>query len=579
MGTMFTLPPEPDKCFGDFLKENGVITADQYKKALFRDAETRQGLIHTLLIQEHTTEDAIAGSLRNMYGLQPIVVHGADPAKRPFPDKLTDTYIRKNRIIPLALKGKALTIAVADPEALNNINDLKLMTGCSVDTSITTLSELGEYMERLGKQPAHSGASPRPTLRKDGPAKAVHKAGAAAKQTEPQEQEGHSEVIDFVNNLIMDAVVLGASDIHIESYREKARVRFRRDGVLQEMTDYEEFLSYNYSAVTTRIKILATLDISERRLPQDGGIRSGKLDRAVDIRVSVLPTAHGERVVMRILDPDAANFSLDQLGMPKELLANLRKAIHAPQGMILVTGPTGSGKSTTLYAVLKELNKGSVNILTAEDPVEYDLFGVGQVQVRDDIGLSFTAALRSFLRQDPEVIMVGEIRDKDTSDIAIKAALTGHLVLSTLHTNDAPSTITRLVHMGVPPYLLTSALSLVMAQRLARTNCPHCRVKDETAREEDLLGIGFKKNDLPEPKMGKGCDTCMNTGIKGRRAIHEVLPVSPAVKEAIYEGASDNKIRTIANKEGFRTMQEIGRDLVRSGDISMNEYKRILVLD
>ena len=375
--------------------------------------------------------------------------------------------------------------------------------------------------------------------------------------------------------------MLGVSDIHIEAFREDCQVRYRKDGVLQVMEEFAEFLSMNYSAVVTRIKILASMDISERRLPQDGAIVSELADKTVDVRVSVLPTVHGERAVMRILDPDAANFTLDELGIPEDGMKRFRKAIHSPQGMMLVTGPTGSGKSTTLYAALKEINDDNINIMTAEDPVEYDLKGVGQVQVKEGIGFTFASALRSFLRQDPEVIMVGEIRDKETSDIAIKASLTGHLVLSTLHTNDAPSTITRLINMGVPAYLITSSLSLVLAQRLARVNCPHC-IADEGIEPKILMDVGYTEEEASslKPQKSKGCDRCLNTGVKGRVGIHEILTVNQALKDAIIKDASESEMVEIAKKEyGYMTMQEVGRNLVRQGKISLEEYKRVLVLD
>ncbi len=319
--------------------------------------------------------------------------------------------------------------------------------------------------------------------------------------SQPQDAET-SNVISFVNNVIENAVTLKVSDIHIEPYKESARIRYRRDGGLKEIEEYKNFLYQNYSAITTRVKILASLDISERRLPQDGAISFPYQGSTVDIRVSVLPTGSGERVVMRLMDKSSLTLPLDKLGFPEYSLPKIRKAINSPQGMILVTGPTGSGKSTTLYAILNELNKQDVNILTAEDPVEFEVHGIGQVHVKESIGLSFSSALRSFLRQDPEVIMVGEIRDKETGDIAVKAALTGHLVLSTLHTNSAPSTITRLINMGIPGYLIAPSLNLVIAQRLARVNCQNCLVEDKI--DIDLLrSLGFAEEELNNIKIYK----------------------------------------------------------------------------
>jgi len=406
----------------------------------------------------------------------------------------------------------------------------------------------------------------------------------------PKEGEGDddlakcgSNVIDFVNNIIENAITLRISDIHVEAFEHSSRLRYRGDGVLRDVEDVKDFLFENYSAIVARIKIMSSLDISERRLPQDGAIsfnyKNGK--DQVDLRVSILPTTNGERVVMRVMDKSALNMPLEDLGFPESSFAKLTKAIHSPQGMILVTGPTGSGKSTTLYAVLNALNKPDVNLMTAEDPVEFKVEGIGQVHVKDSIGLTFTAALRSFLRQDPEVIMVGEIRDKDTGDIAVKASLTGHMVLSTLHTNDAPSTITRLINMGIPNYLITSSLTLVIAQRLGRVICPHCKTEDPDTSKEQLIAIGFSEEEAAatKPCKGKGCDKCMDSGVRGRRAIHEVLVITKNIKEAILANANDLEIGTIAStKDGFLTMQDSGRKLIAEGVITVEEFKRILMV-
>jgi len=393
---------------------------------------------------------------------------------------------------------------------------------------------------------------------------------------------GAPNVVSFVNNTIENAITLKVSDIHFEVFRECARLRYRCDGVMKEIDEYVDFLFDNYSAITTRIKIMSQLDISERRLPQDGRISFPIKGDVVDIRVSVLPTACGERVVMRIMDKSSLSMPIAKLGFQEQQFKQLEKAIHTPQGMILVTGPTGSGKSTTLYAVLNELNEDDVNILAAEDPVEFNVEGIGQVHVKDSIGLTFTAALRSFLRQDPEIIMVGEIRDKDTAEISVKAALTGHLVLSTLHTNDAPSTITRLINMGIPSYLLTSCLCLIIAQRLARVICLHCKMDDPEAIPEKLRGLGFSEEQslTLKAKKGAGCDKCMGMGCKGRRGIHEVLTITKNIRAAMLRGVSDMELGEIAvAKDGFITMQERGRQLIAEGVISIEEYERNLVVD
>jgi type IV pilus assembly protein PilB len=358
-------------------------------------------------------------------------------------------------------------------------------------------------------------------------------------------------------------------------------VRYRTDGILAEQSKFARFLHDNYGAVVTRFKIMGKLDIAERRLPQDGAIPFRIDGKIVDLRLSILPTANNERIVMRVLNKDAGDISLEQLNFEETDLKNLRKAIHGTQGLILVTGPTGSGKTTTLYSILKEVSKPHLNILTAEDPVEFELDGVGQVQTKDDIGFTFATALRSFLRQDPEIILIGEMRDKETVDIGLKAALTGHLVFSTLHTNDAPSTITRLQNMGTPDYLISAACTLVLAQRLARKTCEDCRIPDEDVTPEVLTQLGITSEQASRAKVfkGKGCNKCKDTGYKGRMGIYEILNVTKPVKEAILAKLTTPEIKEIAIKEGFRTMQDMGREMILSGDLNFREFDRVLSVD
>jgi type IV pilus assembly protein PilB len=348
--------------------------------------------------------------------------------------------------------------------------------------------------------------------------------------------------------------------------------------MLQIQDKFNKFLHDNYGAVVTRFKIMGKLNIAERRLPQDGAIPFKIDGKVVDLRLSILPTATNERIVMRILNKDAGDISLEQLNFEETDLKNLRKAIHGTQGLVLVTGPTGSGKTTTLYSILKEVSKPHLNILTAEDPVEYELDGVAQVQVREDIGYDFAKALRSFLRQDPEIILVGEMRDKETVDIGLKAALTGHLVFSTLHTNDASSTITRLQNMGTPDYLISAALSLVLAQRLARKTCIECREPDPDVSPKALANFGFTVEQASRAKVqrGKGCTKCKDTGYKGRMGIYEILSVTKQIKEAILRQATTPELKKIALSEGFRTMQDMGRELILTGDLNFREYERVL---
>ena len=388
-------------------------------------------------------------------------------------------------------------------------------------------------------------------------------------------KEVSDPVIAAVSSILSASNKLGASDIHAEPLEERMRIRYRVDGVLQEVYSLPKARS---RAITSRIKVMSKLDIAERRLPQDGAINFKIEGKVVDLRLSILPTANNERIVMRILNKDAGDITLEQLNFDDSDLKNLRKAIHSTQGLVLVTGPTGSGKTTTLYSILKEVSKPHLNILTAEDPVEYELDGVGQVQIKDDIGLNFAAALRSFLRQDPEIILVGEMRDKETVDIGLKAALTGHLVFSTLHTNDAPSTITRLQNMGTPDYLISAACTLVLAQRLARKSCKDCRVPDEDVNPKVLTDLGFTPEHASRVKAqkGKGCPKCKDTGFKGRMGIYEVLNVTKPIKEAILKKATTPELKEIASKEGFQTMADMGRKMIAAGDLNFREFERVL---
>lgn len=595
---MLKLPKQTDRLLADFLSKNSFVESEQFSEATSLANAMDSGVISSLLEMGFISEDQIAESFATNYGLNRSKAKLSELKNRPMSEKITDQFILQNRVVPIDAVGDKVYVVVSDPSALESFNSMQVMSDSNlVETSVVTLSEMQEYLERIKSlmgddflksleamenedtRNAELNMELGQTKKDDIPDYLLRLTEGEEKPKSKLKISAGNDVIEFVDNVISNAIAMGVSDIHLEAFRNESQVRYRKDGVLKLMEEFSEFLSFNYQAAITRIKILANLDISERRLPQDGAIVSELADKTVDIRVSILPTVHGERVVMRILDPDAANFSLGELGISELPLKRFRDAINSPQGMLLVTGPTGSGKSTTLYAALKEINDDGINIMTAEDPVEYDLKGVGQVQVRDNIGLTFASALRSFLRQDPEVIMVGEIRDKETGDIAIKASLTGHLVLSTLHTNDAASTITRLINMGIPNYLITSSLSLVLAQRLARVNCPHCIEDDTTVREETLKDLGFEDPKKISPKISKGCERCMDTGVKGRMGIHEILQVNQALRDLILEGCTENDIVKEAKKNKFETMQEVGRRFVSEGKISVDEYKRVLVID
>ncbi len=499
---------------------------------------------------------------------------------------LPSNYINMNFIAPFKIEGKILHIAIPDSSKLSLMRNLRTITKKDIELHAAKVSQISDFIEKL----TEGGEVTTETIKQAEKEKTKTfdydvDESAELLDEKPEEDieaiENESDVIKFSTAVVAEAIKSGVSDIHIEPYRFSSRVRYRLDGILTEQEHFSKFLHSNYGAVVTRFKIMGKLDIAERRLPQDGAIPFKIDGKVVDLRLSILPTATNERIVMRVLNKDAGDISLEQLNFEETDLKNLRKAIHGTQGLVLVTGPTGSGKTTTLYSILKEVSKPHLNILTAEDPVEYELDGVGQVQIKDDIGYNFQRALRSFLRQDPEIILVGEMRDKETVDIGLKAALTGHLVFSTLHTNDAPSSITRLQNMGTPDYLISAAVSLILAQRLARKTCTECRVPDPDITPKALAEFGFTVEQASRAKVqkGEGCTKCKDSGYKGRMGIYEILSVSKQIKEAILRQATTPELKEIAMKEGFRTMQDMGRELILTGDLNFREYDRVLSME
>lgn len=496
---------------------------------------------------------------------------------------LPTNYININFIAPFKVDDKTLHIAIPDSSKLSLMRNLKTITKKEIELHGAKVSQISEFIQKIEADGEVTSSSIQQNNQEKVKTFDYDVDESAELLSEAPEEdieaiENESDVIKFSTAVVAEAIKSGVSDIHIEPFRFSSRVRYRTDGILQEQTHFAKFLHSNYGAVVTRFKIMGKLDIAERRLPQDGAIPFRIDGKVVDLRLSILPTATNERIVMRILNKDAGDISLEQLNFEEQDLKNLRKAIHGTQGLVLVTGPTGSGKTTTLYSILKEVSKPHLNILTAEDPVEYELDGVGQVQIKDDIGYDFQRALRSFLRQDPEIILIGEMRDKETVDIGLKAALTGHLVFSTLHTNDAPSSITRLQNMGTPDYLISAAVTLILAQRLARKTCPNCRVPDEDATPKALADFGFTVEQASRAKVqkGEGCNQCKDSGYKGRMGIYEILSVTKPIKEAILRKATTPEIKEIAMKESFRTMQDMGRELILTGDLNFREYDRVL---
>jgi len=548
----------------NMLMDSSSLSSDQMSKINATSSEIGKTKLETAIELNFTDENKIQKILSTNYSLELITLEKKviDPKIR----KIIDLrYLQDNLLVPFEMSGGTLKIAIADASKLGLMKNLKTITKMEPELYAATISDINDFIDRMSRQDSKKISSSNVKVEK-------------IEKNKDELIEVGSEVISFGNNLITEAINLGVSDIHVECYRDSAQVRFRIDGILKIMDKYSKFLYENYNAVVARIKIISKLDIAERRIPQDGASTFKSDTKEIDLRISILPTKNNERIVMRILNKDAGDKALADLGFEEKDLEKLIKAITSPQGMVLVTGPTGSGKTTTLYSVLKHINKPGMNILTAEDPVEYEMEGIGQVQVKEAIGYTFEEALRSFLRQDPEVILVGEIRDKATVDIALKAALTGHLVFSTLHTNDAPSSITRLLNMGTPNYLISAALTLIMAQRLARKTCLDCRILDENITPKLLNSIGFLPEQSARAKIykGKGCDQCGGSGYKGRMGIYEILEIDNELKAGVLSNLQQTELNAIAKKNGFRTMQDMGQDLLLSGDLSFAEYERVL---
>ncbi len=489
------------------------------------------------------------------------------------PVKLLDEkIIRRHRVLPLFKRGSRLFIAIADPTNLQAIEEIKFHTGLGTEPILVEEPKLGNAIE---KSLAANDTSLAQLTGGDELENLELIADQESIDTTAVGEEGINDapIVKFVNKVLVDAINRGASDIHIEPYEKTYRVRYRQDGVLQEIMAPPLALANRISA---RLKILARLDIAERRVPQDGRIKMRvSKNRAIDFRVSTLPTLWGEKIVLRILDPTSATLGVEKLGFEPEQKEIFLHAIQRPQGMVLVTGPTGSGKTVTLYTALNILNTPENNISTAEDPVEINLTGINQVNVNEKAGLTFASALRAFLRQDPDIVMVGEIRDLETAEIAIKAAQTGHLVLSTLHTNDAPATLTRLVNMGVAPFNIASSVHLIVAQRLGRRLCPNCKKPLELPKEA-LLRAGFNESEIDGLTIYEpvGCDAC-NGGYKGRVGIYQVMPVSEAIGEIIMRGGNQLDIERQALKEGVPTMRQAGLKKVRDGITSLEEVESV----
>ncbi len=549
--------------FGEILLEQKLITEEQLQEALHFQ-KTRGGQISEILIKKGMVkEDDVAFALSQVSGI-PFISSRIESIK-PVEDQglerlISRQFALRNTVIPLSKDGSILNCAMFDPFDFMLIDELRKITGCDVNPVIATKSDILKAIEEF-----YSGIhAAKKDVRKPYEISKFAEEGKSLSLEGISTRSEEAPVIKLVDLMLWQAIDRRASDIHIEPFNDRLCLRYRIDGKLYEIASPPFHL---HLPIVSRIKILSKLDIAERRLPQDGAFMVKLDDRNIDIRVSVIPTIYGEKVVLRILDRTGIILDLDQMGFEPFDLERLRKVIHSPYGLVLITGPTGSGKSTTLYAILQEIKSTTVNITTVEDPVEYRLEGINQVQVKPEIGLTFAHALRSFLRQDPDIILVGEVRDLETAEICIRSALTGHLVFSTLHTNDAPSAITRLIDIGVETYLLAPSILMVIGQRLVRRLCPECKEPYKPSVKE-LEDVRLTTDLIYRPK---GCASCSNTGYKGRTLIAEAMPVSDEIRELIVRGTSYKEMRAIARRAGMSTFYESGLKKVERGITSMEE--------
>ena len=560
---------------GDLLVADGLLTAEQLRKALAEQKGSPEKIGSVLVRLNFVNEDQLIGFLSRQYGVPSITLAQLDIESDVL--KLVPAPIaRKYEVIPVRKMGNSLALAMADPTNVFALDDISFMTNLQVLPLVASQTAIKKAIDRNYESKTEAISSVLSDMQTDlGNVEVVEdgEEGAKVDVFELKESADEAPVVKLVNMVLVDAIQKGASDIHFESYEKIFRIRFRMDGVLHEMLAPPKRLE---SAILSRLKIMSNLDIAERRMPQDGRIKLRYNTREIDFRVSTLPTIFGEKAVLRILDKDALKLDMTQLGFDEWSLEKFSAVIHQPYGMILITGPTGSGKTTTLYSAIHTINSPDVNIMTAEDPVEYNLKGVNQVQINEGIGRTFSAALRSFLRQDPDVILVGETRDLETAQISIRAALTGHLVFSTLHTNDCPSTIARLLDMGIPPFLVASSLLLLLAQRLGRKVCRACR-EPYDADEESLVPYGHVPSGKGKVQFykGKGCATCNFTGMKGRIAIYEVMPISEELRNAILKNASTAELRSLAQSQGMRSLRQAGLLKVLEGTTTVEEVLRV----
>jgi len=559
---------------GELLIKEKLISPDQLQKAMEAQKSAGGRLGANLTKLGFIKESELTSFISKKFGVPAINLDEFEISPEVI-GLVTKEVCVKHTIIPVNRAGSTLIVATADPSNIFAIDDIKFLTGYNVETAVASEESIKKAIEKYHNVQADTDMG----AEMSGIMDELEVVGDEEEVDVSDLEKGATDapVVRLVNMILTDAIKKNASDIHVEPYEKMFRVRFRIDGVMSEIMKPPLKLK---NAMTSRLKIMSNLDIAERRLPQDGRIKlkmSG--GKEMDFRVSVLPTLFGEKVVLRLLDKSNLQLDMTKLGFEEKALKDFKWAIGQPYGMVLVTGPTGSGKTTTLYSALSELNKVTENVSTAEDPVEFNLPGINQVQMHEDIGLNFAAALRSFLRQDPDIIMVGEIRDFETAEIGVKAALTGHLVLSTLHTNDAPSTINRLLNMGIEPFLVTASVNLIVAQRLARKICQECKAPIEVAKS-GLVDVGVPPDQVDGfvPYEGKGCDKC-NNGYKGRIALYEVMIITEELKELILSGSSTTELKREAMRQGMKTLRQSGLSKVKEGVSSLKEVTRVTAQD
>ncbi len=559
---------------GELLLREQLITPLELQKAIEQQRSAGGRLGYQLTKMGFIEENELTAFLSKQYGV-PSIDLGEFDIELDIIKLIPKEVVLKHQIIPVNRTGATLIVAMADPSNIFAIDDIKFLTGYNVEVVVASEQAIEGAVE---KYYTSNVTFDDVMLDFDDEEVDIVDADEDINELDLEKSAGDAPVIKLVNLILLDAIRKGASDIHVEPFEKQLRVRYRIDGMLYEVMKPPVKLKH---AITSRLKIMSQLDIAERRLPQDGRIKlkMGK-NKEMDFRVSVLPTIWGEKVVLRLLDKSNLQLDMTKLGFEEKVLESFKKAVHMPYGMILITGPTGSGKTTTLYSSLSELNRSDVNISTAEDPVEYNLFGINQVQMHDDIGLNFSSSLRSFLRQDPDIILVGEIRDFETAEIAIKAALTGHMVLSTLHTNDAPSSVSRLLNMGIEPFLISASVVCIGAQRLVRKNCSECREEIEVPTQS-LLDLGFHPDVVDEVVVmrGSGCRICNGSGYKGRIAIYEIMFMTDELREFILNGASTLELKREAIREGMKSLRMSALSKLEEGMTSLDEVVRMTAED